>query len=174
MRNSSIPFGLLAFLAAAGVAAADDRPVATDSMGALSRFAGEWETHGKWSTGEELRARGTYEWGLGKKILKAQTFVMNGDKEYQRYESILAWHPKKKTLFEISFAYNGEISEVIVERMDPDTFHIGWVPFAEGQPANVRQTIHFEGDDRFVWTVQLKSADGWKQLIETTWRRKGT
>jgi len=72
----------------------------SDPMAALAPFVGEWQVEGQWSTGEKLQARGVYQWGLGKKILKVQTFVMNGDKEYQRYESIMAWHPKKKCLYD--------------------------------------------------------------------------
>jgi len=73
---------------------------------ALERFAGEWEVDGKWSDGQPLRARGVYQWGLGKKIMTAKTFVGDGDKEYQRYESVMAWHPEKKSLFQISFAFD--------------------------------------------------------------------
>ncbi len=168
---------LLACLAlCAGVSSsrADDKTAAADNdkLAPLERFAGEWQTHGKWASGEELRARGVYEWGLGKKILKAKTYVMDGDKEYQRYEGVLAWHPKKKSLFEISFSFNGDISEYIIESKDSDTLQIGWTPFHKDQPAKVRQTIKFKDQDSFLWTVELKSDDGWKQLIESTWHRK--
>jgi hypothetical protein len=73
-----------------------------DPMALLAPFVGEWQVEGTWSSGDKLRARGVYQWGLGKKILHARTFVMNGDKEYQRYESIMAWHPEKKSLYEIN------------------------------------------------------------------------
>src|ERR1700680_2647932 len=65
-----------------------------DPMAALAPFIGEWHVDGKWTGGEKLKARGVYEWGLGKKIIVAKTFVMDKGKEYQRYESIMAWHPK--------------------------------------------------------------------------------
>ena len=138
----------------------------------LARFIGEWQVEGQWSSGDKLQARGVYEWGLGKKILKAKTFVMNGDKEYQRYESIMAWHPKKNCLYEITFAYDGNISEVVLEPKDEDTLHIGYTPFHADQAQNVRQILKFKDNDHFVWTVTMKQGDEWKQLIEATWVRK--
>jgi hypothetical protein len=143
-----------------------------DPLAPLARFAGEWQVEGQWSNGEKLQARGVYEWGLGKKILRAKTFVRNGDKEYQRYEGVMAWHPKKKCLYEISFAYDGNITEVVIEPKDQDTLLIGYTPFDADQPG-VRQILKFKDNDHFIWTVQLKQGDEWKQLIEATWERKG-
>src|SRR5262249_42673978 len=137
------------------------------------RFVGgEWVTDGHWASGEPLHARGVYEWGVGKKIIKAYTYVTANGKEYQRYEGVMAWHPKKKSLFEISFAFDGAISEYILESKDNDTLQIGFVPYTEGEESKVRQTIKFNDNDSFVWTVSIKADDGWKQLIESTWHRR--
>jgi hypothetical protein len=163
---------LTAALIPMGVAGADDKPAAENKLAALERFVGEWEVDGKWSDGNSLHARGVYEWGLGKTILKAKTFVRDGDKEYQRYESVLAWHPEKKGLYEISFAFDGAISEYLIESKDADTLHFGWEPFHADKPSKVRQVIKFVDKDHFRWTVTLKDGDEWKQLIEATWKRK--
>jgi hypothetical protein len=151
----------------------DKKPAKDDPMAALAPFVGEWTIDAKWATGEKLKARGVYEWGLGKKILISKTFVMNGDKEYQRYEGIMAWHPVKKSLYFISFAYDGAITETIMEAKEKDTIHLGYTPFEEGKPSLLRQTLRFTDNDHFVWTAQLKQGDNWKQLIEGTWVRKG-
>jgi hypothetical protein len=152
-------------------ARADDD--ATDHLAPLTRFVGEWEVEGKWSDGTPLHARSVYTLGLNNKILTGRTFVTDPKKgEYQRYEGVMAWHPKKKSLFEISFAFNGEISEVLYDVVDKDTLHIGYRPFNEGDAQRVRQIIHFTGDDAFVWTVLLKQGDDWSKLIEATWHRK--
>jgi hypothetical protein len=163
----------LTALAITGHAFAQDKPAAENKLAVLERFAGEWTVEGQWSSGDSLRARSVYEWGLGKKILTAKTFVMNGDREYQRYESILAWHPDKKSLFEITFAFDGGLSEVLVESKDKDTLHIGWAPFVPDKPSRVRQVIRFQGEDRFQWIVEVRDGEGWKQLIDATWKRKG-
>ena len=97
---------------------------------------------------------------------------MNGTKEYQRYESILAWHPEKKSLFEITFAFDGGLSEVLIETKDKDTLLIGWAPYTEGKPSKVRQTIRFLDNDRFHWIASLKDGEEWKQIIDATWKRK--
>jgi len=141
-------------------------------MAPLERFIGEWEVDGKWASGESLHARGVYEWGLGKKIMKAHTFVRDGDKEYQRYEGVLAWHPEKKCLFEISFAVDGAVSEFVIEPEGKDTLHLGRVPFNPDRPAKVRQVIKFLDKDHFQWVVSIKDSEDWKPLIDATWKRK--
>jgi hypothetical protein len=149
-------------------------PSTEDHLAPLARYIGEWEVDGKWSDGSPLHARGTYAWGLDKKIIIAKTFVRDPAKgEYQRYEGIMAWNPKKKSLFEISFAYNGEITEVLIDVVEKDTLHLGYRPFNEGDPARVRQILHLINDDAFVWTVSLKTGDDWSKIIEATWHRKG-
>jgi hypothetical protein len=163
---------LVAILAGDGPRRGGDKPEIDSHLAVLDRFVGEWTVDGKWSNGESLHARGVYEWGLGKKILKAKTFVMDGANEYQRYESILAWHPEKKSLFEISFAFDGGLTEVLIETKDKDTLQIGWTPYTEGKPSKVRQTIRFLDNDRFQWIVLLKDGEEWKQIMDATWKRK--
>src|SRR5262249_29839244 len=123
--------------------------------------------------GTPLKARATYTWGVNKKIVVAKTFVQDrAQGEYQRYEGILAWNPKKKSLYEISFAYDGSISEVLIDVADKDSLKLCYRPFNEGEPANVRQILHFTNDDAFVWTVMLKTGETWSTIIEATWQRK--
>jgi hypothetical protein len=135
---------------------AGDAPPGGNELAALDRFAGAWTIEGKWSDGTPLHARSVYEWGLGKKIMRAQTFVKDGDPEYQRYESVLAWHPEKKSLYEITFAYDGAINEVLIESKDKDTLQIGWTPVRADKPSPVRQVIQFVGQDSFQWTATWK------------------
>jgi hypothetical protein len=172
MRTRHLFLAALTLCASAAGGAAADKPAAANPLAALERFAGEWVVDGKWADGSPLHARTVYEWGLGKKIMKARTFVQNGASEYQRYEGILAWHPEKKCLFQISFAFDGALSENRIETKGPDTLRIGWVPFHKDKPARVRQVITFQGKDRFRWVVSLKSGTEWKQLIDATWKRK--
>jgi hypothetical protein len=138
----------------------------------LERFVGEWTVHGKWSSGEELQARNVYEWGLGNKILKAKTFVKTDKGEYQRYDAVMSWHPKKKSLFIISFAFDGGMTENLIEPKDADTLQIGFTPFHEGEPGKIRQIIHFKDKDHFIWQVFLKNETDWQEIINATWERK--
>jgi hypothetical protein len=172
MRRMYQAFAMLAVLAATGSTPADDKTAAESGLASLEPFVGEWEVNGNWSDGSRLQARSVYEWGLGKKILKARTFGRKGDKEHQRYERVLAWHPEKKSLFEISFAYDGGVSEFLIESKDKDTLHIGWMSFVPDKPSNVRQVIKFLDRDHFQWVVSVKDGETWKQLIDATWTRK--
>src|SRR5262245_43869932 len=165
---------LAAFLAAGGSASAAEQetpPPEENRLLALERFIGEWTIEANWSSGQPLRARAVYEWGLGKKIIKARLYVGEGEKEYQRYESVLAWHPQKRTLFEISFAFDGAITEQRIDPVDADTFRLGWSPFGEGEAPRVRQTLAFRGRDAHDWEAQVKSGEEWKTQIRGTWNR---
>jgi hypothetical protein len=172
MTRPCLLVALLLVLACGRSLLADDKSAAENKLSCLERFAGAWTVEGKWSNGAGLRARSVYEWGLGKKILKAKTFVKDGDREYQRYEAVFAWHPEKKNLFIISFAYDGSMTQSLVEPKDSNTLRVGWTPFAKDRPSPIRQTLHFLDNDRFQWVVEQKQGDKWMQLIDATWKRK--
>jgi hypothetical protein len=173
MKRSCSLVALLAILACAVSVPAADKLAVENKLSALERLPGEWTVEGKWSNGSGLKARAVYEWGLGKKILKTKTIVKDGEREYQRYEGIIAWHPEKKSLFQISFAFDGGMTENLIDAKDKDTLQVGWTPFAKDKPAPVRQTLRFLDDDRFQWVVELKQGEKWVQLIDATWKRKG-
>jgi hypothetical protein len=85
---------------------------------------------------------------------------------------VFGWDPKRKRLFEISFAFNGELSEHVIEPAENDTLKIGWTPFNADESANVRQTLQFKDRDTFVWTVWIKNKGDWQRIMQGTWRRK--
>jgi hypothetical protein len=155
---------------------ADDKSAAkaTDSnLAPLERLLGEWEINGRWTSGEELHARNVIDWGIAKKFITAKTFVKKEDgTEYQRYDAVFGFHPKKKCLFQISFTYAGDINETVIETAGEDALHIGWRPFDENEPSNVRQIIKFVGNDSYAWTVLVKDGNDWKKIMEGTWIRK--
>jgi hypothetical protein len=119
-----------------------------------------------------LRARIVCAWSLGKKIMTSKTFVQDGGKEYQRYEGVMAWHPVKKSLFQVSFAFDGTMTENLIDSKGKDTLEIGFTPFAEGKPSKIRQVLRFLDNDRFQWVITAQQGSEWKQLIDTTWKRK--
>jgi hypothetical protein len=162
-----------AVLLVAGVSADDKpEPKVDPKLAPLARFAGEWTVDGKWSDGNELHARAVYEWGLGGKILTARTFIKEADRENQRYESTMAWHPRKNCLYEISFAFDGNLTEHRIETKDEDTLLIDFSPFDPENPGKVRQTLRFVDRDHHTWKVELKTDAGWQTLIDATWVRK--
>jgi hypothetical protein len=158
----------------AAIARAEDKtePKIDARLAPLARFAGEWTVAGKWSDGNELHARAIYEVRLGGKILAARTYVKDGNTEYQRYESTMAWHPKKECLYEVSFAFDGNLTEHRIEAKDDDTLLLDFTPFDATNPGKVRQTLKFVDRDHHTWKVELKSDSGWQTLIDATWVRK--
>ena len=98
------------------------------------------------STGEVMGIDRSFEVAFAKSQLGAGSrpptsgavfvSVRDADKENQRYESVMAWHPEKKALYEITFAFDGAISEYLIESKDADTLHIGWEPFRADKPSN--------------------------------------
>ena len=146
----------------------------SDRLAPLARFAGAWTLDAKWADGTPLRARAVYEWGLGGKIMRARTFIINGTDERQRYEDVIAWDPRRESIVDVSFSVDGAINEMLVESKDEHTLLFGWKPYHEGKPGRVRQTITFDDKDRFVWIVELNTEGEWKQIMEGTWVRAKT
>jgi hypothetical protein len=139
----------------------------------LARFVGgQWVVDGHWASGESLHARAIFEWGIGSTNIHSRTYVKKGASEYQRYEGVFAWHPRKKALVQYSFAFDGNLSESVVDVVDADTFHVGWTPWSSDELGKVRQTLKFTSPDSFTWTVVIKKGDKWEQLIEAVWRRQ--
>jgi hypothetical protein len=175
MRPMLLTIGVVLLAAAPACAGGKTTPenkAASEALALLDRFVGEWTVDGKWSSGEELHARTIYEWRLGKKIMMTRTYVMDKGKEYQRYEGIFAWRPELKLLYQVSFSFDGSMTEVVVEPEGEASLKIGFTPFAPDRESKVRQVIRLVDNNRFQWTVLLKTGDKWEQLIDATWKRK--
>ena len=169
--HRSLPLAFMLVVALSPVNADD----ATDAgkLAPLSRFVGQWTLDAKWADGTPLKARAVHEWGLEKKILKARIFIIDGDTERQRYEEVMAYDPRRNSLVDISFSIDGAVNETLIETKDQDTLLFGWTPYHADKPAKVRQTIRFEGNDKYVWRVELNAEREWKQIMEGTWVRAG-
>jgi hypothetical protein len=151
-----------------------DGSTAADPIAPLGRFVGgEWKVEGKWSNGQELRARSVYVWGVNKKVIMAKTFVQDGKGgEYQRYEDVMFWHPQQKRLMLHTYAFNGAFGETVTECPEANKLRFGFTPVTADKPSKVRQTIVFTDDDTFTWKVEMQNKDKWEQLIEATWKRQ--
>jgi hypothetical protein len=174
MSKAVFSAGIL-FLVCCSLANAQEKATGkVEPLAPLGRFVGgEWVVHGKWNSGQELHARSVYTWGVGNKVLLGKTFVQDGKGgEYQRYEEIFYFHPKRQRLEHLSVAFNGELSETVADVVDANTLKFGYTPFQEGQTPKVRQVITFLDNDSFTWKVDLQVKDGWQPLIEATWKRQ--
>jgi len=159
-------------LAFAGSIARCEDAAGEDHLAPLSRFIGNWVIDAKWVDGNDLHARASYEWGLGKKIIKYKVWVGQGVDEYLRYEGVIAYHPMRKQIVEYSFAFDGGITEVVLDVKDADTVQTGFTAFDPANPPKVRQVLKFTGNDKHAWTVEV-SADGqWQQIMDGVWKRQ--
>lgn len=146
------------------------------SVKALDGFVGEWTIDAKWDSGQPLKARAIYSRELGGKHLRTQTFVKKDDgSEYQRYEGVMTWHPRRKSLVIYSFAYDGSVQENLAQTDDGKTFRVGFTPYDPGAPNPVRQTLTLVSPDAFDWTVEMRvgDSDQWQRLIKAQWKRTG-
>lgn len=147
-------------------------PEKLETVEVFAPFIGEWEIVGTWDDGRPIKARNTYAWHMNRKHIKCATFVAGPEGEYQRYDGLLVWHPRKKTLGSYSFAFDGNISEYRAETTDGRTFRFGFSPWDDEDTLSIRQTIEFTGPDVFVWTVEARAGESWKRLIRGEWKRK--
>jgi hypothetical protein len=164
-----------------GRAAADNKPAAAaqakidPQLQPLARYVGgQWVVHGKWNNGPQLHAREIHELSLDGRIIRSRTFVTKDDgTEYQRYESINFWHPKKKQLMFHSYAFNGAIDEGLIEPQSDGSLLYPPAIGDDGKPGPIRQTIKFTDDDTMIWTVFKRNDDGSEEtMIEATWKRE--
>ncbi len=141
----------------------------------LERWAdSEWVIDATWVDGSPLHARCEYRWGLNRKFLVCKTFVSAGTGEYQRYESIMAWHPEKKSLVSVDLAYNGQFSETVVELVDKHTLRQGYTDYIPGHASPARQEISFVDNDRHTWKVWVKDGSGeWSTIMDGMFVRRG-
>lgn len=145
-----------------------------DRLAPLARLIGEWRVEGAWTSGDKLRARAIYSWGIGKKFIDGATFVIDNDtgKEYQRYDAVMGWHPEKRSLFQTSYAYDGSIGSGLFDASTKGVIRIGYTPFEGTEEPKIRQDLTFKGEEVFTWHVMMKNAQGgWDTLIEADWKR---
>lgn len=167
--NRVLALVLVMVMAAAKTRA--EEPTDRGDLAPLARLVGEWNLEAKWVDGTPVRARAVYRWGLGGTIMTARMFVIDGADERQRYEEVMAWDRRRQSIVDISFSVDGAINEILVEPRDDDTLLFGWTPYHPSKAGKVRQTIRFDGKNRYVWIVERNAEGAWKQIMEGTWVR---
>ena len=164
---------LLALLGTRNAALAADDVPAGGPLAALAPFVGgEWHFEGNWANGEPLKARETFEWGLGKKFITTRTWVTNKDgTEYERYQSTYGVKDGKPVMY--NFAYDGEssVDEVKLNGKVIDIRRKAKTPDGE---MTIRQEIELTAKDTFRWRVWLDRGGQSQQLIDGEWVRKAS
>lgn len=149
---------------------AQDSAAPTSHLAFFKPMIGTWESRSREADGGEFHTKVFYEWGLGGKVLKGQSFVIRDGKANLVYETLCGWDPARKSAVFQSFSawdafYSGEA------RANGDTLEFEWDGFGGDKKTHYRQTIRFTDADTYVWTVFTQTADGWEQSKETTFHR---
>jgi hypothetical protein len=151
-----------------------DDPKPSDPLESLGRFVGgAWVAQGDGSSDPHFRTRVAYEWGINHKLLKIRSYL-TGEKDGERlvYESVVFWHPEKKTLVFSSIAADGSIFDGTMECRG-DTFESNFQSISSEKTSTYRQTIQFLDDNTTRWTVLARRGDDWVKVIESRQHREG-
>jgi hypothetical protein len=136
-------------------------------------IAGEWKIDSKWTDGNPLKARATYQWGVGKKFIVARTFANGPQGEYQRYETIFGVKDGKLTAW--GFTFDGSA--------DSGTWTIDGKKLSNSKPMNsargggtgtLHQSIELVEPNRMHWLVSFEKDGETKQLMDGYWIREGS
>jgi hypothetical protein len=148
---------------------------ASDPAGALAvvePYVGEWVIDGKWASGEPLKGREKFEWGLNKKFITCRTWVTSQEgTEYERYQSTYAVKDGKLVLY--NFAYDGDssVSDVKVEGKVIDVRRQMNSPQGE---MVIRQEVEMTDKNKFRWRVWLDRDGESQQIMDGEWVRKSS
>lgn len=142
---------------AAGAAAAK-------GMAALEPLIGTWTTSGDWD-GSEGGIRVVYGWGLNRRSVHVQSYRTSQGVEAQAYETVVTWHPRDRQYVFRSVSADGGLFDGVAAWMG-DTLHWQWDGFSGDRVHTFRQAVRPVGSDAYEWTVQARTADGWKTIKE--------
>jgi hypothetical protein len=86
------------------------------------------------------------------------------------YETMLGWHPQKKSIeFNSYSAWDSYYSGTA--EGDAAKVEFQWDGFTGDKVVPYRQTIRFVDQDHYEWTVFTKTDAGWEQSKQTTFTR---
>lgn len=146
-------------------AMAEDAP---DPMAALGRLVGgAWYLQG----GKPLNAYHRYEWGVNKKILHVKSYAIGETEDRLFTESAYFWNPAKQKYVTYAVAAGGEVYDGVMT-VDGSTFTLDFDHVSAKGSVAYHETWEFKDDDTYVWTLFRKTAEGLKQQIQATFKRK--
>jgi hypothetical protein len=159
---------LVVLISCAPAMAADD--AAASPLDKVAKLIGQWRIEAQWSSGEALKGRQTYEWGLGKKFIVAKTFVTknDGSGEYQRYETVMA--VKDGKLISYNFTYDGT-SSVVEMQIEGDTLRSRREIQRDNGAMVIKQELELTAADKSRWKVWIDRDGKEEQVMDGTWVR---
>lgn len=155
-------------------ATAPAKSAGDEAFALLTSFVGgEWRIEAKWSSGAPLKARATYEWGVGKKFVEAKTFPQDEKGvEYQRYLTVFG--TKDGKLMSWGFMFDGHT--------DSAEWTLDGKKFSSAKPmlakdggeskAILHQSIELTDANHMRWIVVIENDGKKEQVMDGTWERQ--
>jgi hypothetical protein len=180
-RTNRFAFVLCILLGAALARAAGESPTTAPSSSAASDafnlvgslVGGEWRIEAKWSSGAPLKARASYEWGVGKKFVEAKTFPQDEKGvEYQRYLTIFGNKDGKLISWGFMFDGHTDTSEWTLDGKKLSSAKS--MPAKNGgeSKAILHQSIELTDANQMRWVVVIENDGKKEQIMDGTWVRQ--
>jgi hypothetical protein len=139
----------------------------TTLLDTFSNLAGsKWKAEGKWSNGGSFKQEQIYEWGVGKKIVKVQTFgTVDQQGSYGlRGEGIRAWDNKQKVMRFWEFDVFGGIT-IGTCGIDGNSFYYEYDYAANGKVRKFRDSWTKLNEDTYAYKVGIYEGEKWESVF---------
>ena len=138
-------------------AATPGQKPAADLLAMVAPYiGGEWRIEATWTAGNPLKARETFEWGIGKKFIVAKTYVSKEDgSEYQRYETI--YGEKDGQLVSWGFTFDGHADELKWTIEGKKLSAAKPMKLQDGSMGTLHQSVELVEPNTFHWLVSIEA-----------------
>lgn len=146
--------------------ALESKPSASslEKMGRL--VGGYWRIEG----GKPLNAYNLFEWGVGKRMVKFSSHLIEEQGTTLRAEGSFMWNPVQKQIVGRTMDAAGSLYDGVFNT-DGEIWTHDFTYFTANGPVQFHETWEFPNHDTYVWTLFQKTESGNKQAIQTTFRR---
>ncbi len=117
----------------------------------------------------------TFEWGVGKKMLKISSYFQTDGKANLVSEGFWFWHPGKGVVqsYSVAVEMGVELFEYTDSRWEGNKMVNDMIAYdAAGQATEYQEDWDFVDQDRYVWTLYNKTPEGLKKSMGGTFTRK--
>jgi len=152
-----------------------EEPASGDPLAPLARLlGGEWVARGAVVNEREaapLDIVVTYRWGVNRKHVRSESYVVRDGERRLEFEAMIGWHPRDKTLVFFAFSADGTVFEGTVIARE-GVLEFRWEAFEQNSVKSYLQNLRFTGSDEYVSSLFMRSAGGWERISEATFQRR--
>ncbi|HVR95602.1 MAG TPA: hypothetical protein VMW27_03240 [Thermoanaerobaculia bacterium] len=138
---------------------------APDPLAPVASFAGgTWIGEGKWPDGSPLRVEQRFFWGPTRRVLHFESYDLTGKERKLLYEGLLFFDPKRGRVVQMNFKPAGGVDEIEITDVNEKGYEV--------KGNNTWSIIRHNGPDEFLWELRIPDAQGWKTILNATYRRQ--